>query len=103
MRYGTLAGDKEAALVEARLIAMIDELCSHSERFRDLWSRADVGYVKGVNHMRHPVVGDLYLSRSKLDLPHCGGAHVLTFHAEPGSASAHALDRLREGLPAHSG
>jgi hypothetical protein len=29
--------------------------------------------------MRHPDVGDLYLTRSKLDLAHSGGQHILTF------------------------
>lgn len=45
-----------------------------------------------------PLVGDVFLTRSKLDVPHSGGLHVLTFHAEPGSESALALDELRASL-----
>jgi hypothetical protein len=40
-----------------------------SERFKQLWEQADVGYLKGINHMRHPDVGNLYLTRTKLDVP----------------------------------
>lgn len=84
---------------DPRLLALIDELSSSSERFKKLWEQADVGYTKGVNCMRHPDVGDLYLARTKLDLPHSGGQHILTYHAEPNSASMRALDRLRASLP----
>ncbi|HTY27489.1 MAG TPA: hypothetical protein VMD51_04980 [Mycobacterium sp.] len=54
-----------------------------------------MGYAKGVNHIRHPDVGDLYLTRTKLDFPHSGGQHIPTFHASPDSASMRALDQLR--------
>jgi MmyB-like transcription regulator ligand binding domain len=74
---------------------MIDELSSHRERFKQLWTQADVGYLKGIDHMHHPQVGDLYLTRSKLDLPHSGGQHILALHAKPGSDSAKALEALR--------
>jgi transcriptional regulator with XRE-family HTH domain len=84
---------------DPRLLALINELSSSSERFKQLWERADVGYTKGINHMRHPDIGDLYLTRTKLDLPHTGGQHILTYHAPPNSASTHALDQLRASLP----
>jgi hypothetical protein len=32
------------------------ELSAASERFRELWARADVGYRLGVLHMRHPLL-----------------------------------------------
>src|ERR1700739_4143254 len=38
---------------DPRLRSLVDEL-STSERFRELWARADVGYRVGVIHMRHP-------------------------------------------------
>jgi hypothetical protein len=84
---------------DPRLLALISELSSSSERFKQLWEQAEVGYTKGINHMRHPDVGDLYLTRNKLDLSHSGGQHILTFHAPANSASMHALDQLRESLP----
>ncbi len=77
------------------LRSVIAELSSASERFRKLWARADVGYRAGVIHLRQPTVGDLYLHRNRLNIPHSGGQHLLTYRAEPGSASAAALDTLR--------
>jgi transcriptional regulator with XRE-family HTH domain len=84
---------------DPRLRALIDELSSSNERFTQLWEEAEVGYTKGVTHLRHPAAGDLYLTRTKLDLPNTGGAHIITWHAPPNSASAHALDQLRASLP----
>ena len=86
---------------DPRLLALINELSSCSERFKKLWGQADVGYTKGISHMRHPDVGDLYLTRTKLDVPHSGGQHILAYHAAPDSASTRALDRLRASLPRH--
>jgi transcriptional regulator with XRE-family HTH domain len=83
---------------DPRLLALVNELSSNSERFKQLWEQADVGYLKGINHMRHPDVGDLYLTRTKLDLPYSGGQHILTFHAPPDSTSMRALDQLRASL-----
>jgi len=81
---------------DSRVRSLIDELSAASERFRELWARADVGYRVGVLHMRHPVVGDLYLYRNRFNIPHSdGGQHMLTYRAEPGSDSAKALDALR--------
>jgi hypothetical protein len=54
-----------------------------------------VGYRITVIHMRHPVVGDLYLRSNRFNIPHSGGQHMLTYRAEPGSDSAEALDALR--------
>jgi len=80
---------------DPRVRSLIDELSAASERFRELWARADVGYRVGVLHMRHPVVGDLYLHRNRFNIPHSGGQHMLTYRADPGSDSARALDALR--------
>jgi hypothetical protein len=80
---------------DPRLRALIDELSAASQRFRELWARADVGYRPGIIHMRHPQVGELYLHRSSLNVPHAGGQHLLIFYAEPGSESAKALEELR--------
>jgi transcriptional regulator with XRE-family HTH domain len=80
---------------DPRLRLLIDELSAASGRFRELWARAGVGYRVGIVHMRHPEVGDLYLSRNRFNIPHSGGQHMLTYRAEPGSDSAKALDALR--------
>jgi transcriptional regulator with XRE-family HTH domain len=84
---------------DPRLLELVSELSSRSERFKQLWQQAEVGYLKGINHMRHPDVGDLYLTRTKLDIPYSAGQHVLTFHAPADSASMRALDQLRSSLP----
>jgi transcriptional regulator with XRE-family HTH domain len=75
--------------------ALITELTSASARFRELWPRADVGYHFGVHHYRHPVVGELLLSRSRLNAPYPGGEHVVMYRPEPGSDSARAVEELR--------
>jgi transcriptional regulator with XRE-family HTH domain len=80
---------------DPRMRALIAELSDASPRFRELWGRADVGYRLGIHHMRHPQVGDLYLYRHRLNAPYPGGDHVVMFRAEPGSASALALEELR--------
>jgi hypothetical protein len=80
---------------DPHLQSLINELSATSDRFRELWARADVGYRIGVLHMHHPKVGDLYLHRYRLNIPHSGGQHMLIYHADPGSDSARALEALR--------
>ncbi|MUL85803.1 MULTISPECIES: helix-turn-helix domain-containing protein [unclassified Mycolicibacterium] len=80
---------------DPRLRQMIDELSAASTRFRELWARADVGYRPGITHVRHPRVGELYLHRNRLHVPHSGGQHLIIFRADPGSDSARALEQLR--------
>jgi transcriptional regulator with XRE-family HTH domain len=89
--FGEAAGD----LDDPRFRALFDELSAGSQRFRELWARADVGYSTGIVHMRHPEVGDLHLHRTRLDVPHSGGQLLLMYHAEPGSESAKGLEALR--------
>ena len=82
-------------LNDARMQELVAELSSLSARFRELWTRAVVGYRFGIQHMRHPLVGELYLHRNRLNAPYPGGDHVLMYRAEPGSPSAMALEELR--------
>ena len=83
---------------DPRLLALISELLSGSERFKQLWEQADVGYTKGINRMRHPAVGDVYLTPTQLDLAQSPGQYIITLHAPANSASMHALDQLRVSL-----
>ena len=83
---------------DPRMQTLIAELSSARPFFRELWARANVGYRLGVLHLRHPRVGDLYLRRNQLivpHVPHAAGQHVLIYHAEPDSGTAKALERLR--------
>ena len=80
-------------LGDHRLRALIAELSTASDRFRELWARADVGYRTGILHVRHPVAGDLYLRRTRLTIPD-SDTQVFIYHPEPGSDSAKALKTL---------
>ena len=88
---------REAAgdLDDPRMRALFNELSAGSERFRELWARGDVGHSTGIVHSRHPEVGDLFLHRTRLVVPHSGGQLLLMYHAEPDSESAKALQKLR--------
>jgi transcriptional regulator with XRE-family HTH domain len=88
---------------DARMQAFVAELSSVSARFRELWSRAEVGYRLGMHHIRHPLVGDLYLYRHRLNAPYPGGDHVVIYRAERGSDSARAIDELRSLSAASAG
>lgn len=96
-----VAGLRELAALDPedpRMVALIDEMSAASSRFRELWAHADVGYRLGKLHLRHPQVGDLYLYRNQLNVPHgrnVTGQHVLIYRAEPHSDSARALEKLR--------
>ena len=79
---------------DPRMRELIGELSSVSERFRELWDRAEVGYRAGITHVRHPVVGELYLHRNRLSVPNSGGQHLIVFYADPGSPSSEALRKL---------
>ena len=97
-----VSGLREVAgidLDDPRMRALIDDLSVSSDRFRELWARADVGYRTGIVHMRHPTVGDVHLSRIRLNVPHSDEQHLLIYHAEPGSESAKALENLRSQRP----
>jgi transcriptional regulator with XRE-family HTH domain len=80
---------------DPRMRALVAELSAESAVFREQWSRAEVGYHFGIHHMRHPLVGEIYLYRHRLNAAYPGGDHVLMYRAEPGSDSARALAKLR--------
>ena len=58
------------------------------------WARHDVRFHRsGTKRMHHPLVGDLTLAYERLELPADPGLAIVTYSAEPGSASE---KRLRE-------
>ncbi|MFD7875387.1 helix-turn-helix domain-containing protein [Streptomyces sp. NPDC059766] len=80
---------------DPRLSALVGELSVKSEVFRRLWATHDVKEKShGTKRMRHPLVGDLALSFETFGLVDDGEQHLITYHAEPGSASAEALRLL---------
>jgi transcriptional regulator with XRE-family HTH domain len=84
-----------AGVDDPRLLELIGELSLHSERFRTLWARQDVRLkTSGTTLLRHPQVGDLDLSYEKLALPGAPGQMLITYHAQPGTASYERLQLL---------
>ncbi|MFF4587016.1 helix-turn-helix domain-containing protein [Streptomyces sp. NPDC001388] len=80
---------------DPRLSALVGELSVKSEDFRRLWATHDVKEKShGVKHLRHPLVGALSLNFEGFRLLGDGEQTMVTYHAEPGSASADALRLL---------
>ncbi|BBA96456.1 putative DNA-binding protein [Actinacidiphila reveromycinica] len=94
-----------AGVDDPRVLELIGELSLRSERFRTLWARQDVRVkASGVTLLRHPQVGDLDLHYEKLALPEAPGQMLVTYHAQPGTASyerlhllAHLAERPEQG------
>ncbi|MFF4538299.1 helix-turn-helix domain-containing protein [Streptomyces aureus] len=80
---------------DPRLSALVGELSVKSEDFRRLWATHDVKEKShGVKLLRHPLVGDLALQFESFRLVGDSELALVTYHAEPGSASAEALRLL---------
>ncbi|MCX5385267.1 helix-turn-helix transcriptional regulator [Streptomyces sp. NBC_00083] len=80
---------------DPQLSSLVGELSVKSEEFRTMWAAhtvADKGH--GVKRLRHPVVGELTLAYETLTLPEEHDLSLVTFHAEPGSASEESLRLL---------
>ncbi|GHH15038.1 helix-turn-helix transcriptional regulator [Streptomyces lanatus] len=86
---------------DPRIVQLVGELSLASDTFRRLWARHDVSALAGgTMRVNHPKVGMLELRREKLPITDSGGQILAIYHAEPGSATARALDAL---LPPTSG
>ncbi|MEV8017747.1 helix-turn-helix transcriptional regulator [Streptomyces sp. NPDC086554] len=80
---------------DPQLSALVGELSVKSEEFRSLWATHDVKEKgHGSKRMRHPLVGELTLSFETLRLPDDHDQSLVTYHAQPDSASADALRLL---------
>jgi transcriptional regulator with XRE-family HTH domain len=80
---------------DPRIAQLVGELSLASEPFRRLWARHDVrNLAGGAVAMNHPEAGPLELWREKLPIGDSGGQLLVMYHAEPGSESAAALERL---------
>jgi hypothetical protein len=86
---------------DRQLTALVGRLSTRSERFSALWATHDVRWhTSGTKSFHHPVVGDLSLAYEGLELPADPGQTLITFTAEPGSASRQALTFLASWAPA---
>ncbi|MCH0563679.1 MULTISPECIES: helix-turn-helix transcriptional regulator [unclassified Streptomyces] len=80
---------------DPRLSALVGELSVKSEDFRRLWATHDVKDKNhGLKRLRHPLVGEVDLHFESLRLTDGSDQSLVTYHAEPGSASAEALRLL---------
>lgn len=74
------------------LTALIGELSTRSPQFRRDWADNDVHeHRTGTKGYRHPAVGELELQFDNLEAPGEPGLQILTYTAEPGSASEEKL------------
>ncbi|MEU5262786.1 helix-turn-helix transcriptional regulator [Amycolatopsis sp. NPDC021455] len=77
------------------LTALIGELSVRSEEFRRLWAAHEVRRKShGPMRLRHPLVGELRMAYETFPLPDDSDQMMVTYHAEPGSKSAEALQLL---------
>ncbi|MEU9345533.1 helix-turn-helix domain-containing protein [Streptomyces sp. NPDC048278] len=77
------------------LTDLVGELSTRSDAFRELWARHDVrAHGRGTKGFRHPVVGALELRYDLLQLAAEPGLTMITYTAEPGTASHDNLSLL---------
>ncbi|MFF4841808.1 helix-turn-helix domain-containing protein [Streptomyces collinus] len=80
---------------DPRLSALVGELSVKSEEFRRLWATHDVKEKShGVKRLHHPLVGDLSLHFETFRVAGDTDQALITYHAEPQSASAESLRLL---------
>jgi len=74
---------------------LVGELSTRSPEFRRRWSAHDVRqHGAGAKRFHHGEVGDLVLAYESVDMISAPGLTLTLYAAEPGSATAHALDLL---------
>jgi len=81
--------------LDKRTTALISELSTRSSDFTARWAKHAVRrHARGRKVIHHPVVGPLDLEFTDFDLPHDPELSVVTYTAQPGSASADGLPLL---------
>lgn len=77
------------------LIALVGELSTRSELFRQRWASQDVRLVRyGRKRMHHPIVGQLELDVESMELPADPGLHLIVYTAPAGTPTADNLALL---------
>jgi transcriptional regulator with XRE-family HTH domain len=101
--WETVAHDIVAALrgeagrnpYDRALSDLIGLLSTRSDEFRVGWASHDVRFHRsGTKRFHHPLVGDLTLAYDALDVPADVGLTIVTYSAEPASASEERLLEL---------
>ena len=82
---------------------LVGELSTRSHEFRARWGAHNVRLHRtGPKQLHHPVVGDLELTYEALELPADPGLTMITYTAEPGSASQEVLDQPDQAATARA-
>jgi hypothetical protein len=90
-----LRTDAACSSDDPELAALIGELSLKSELFRQLWAAHEIKEKSfGTKVFKHPLVGELTLSYETLRMPNEPSLFLSTYHAEPGTPSAEALQLL---------
>jgi len=80
---------------DRQLSDLIGQLSTRSNEFRVRWAAHNVRiHTTGLKLLHHPVVGDLELAFESFPLAADPSQNLLTYTAEPGSPSQHALRLL---------
>ncbi len=80
---------------DPRAVQLVGELSLASDVFRQEWARHDVRPMRGQPvRMKHPLVGELSLGMSKLDVDGTDGMVLVVYHPEPGTEDADRLALL---------
>ncbi|MGY0488232.1 helix-turn-helix domain-containing protein [Streptomyces sp. WG-D5] len=90
---------------DAQLTRLVDELSDRDAQFRQWWTAHHVATRDtGTKHLRHPVVGDLYLDWNAVTWAADPNLQMIVWSAEPGSPSHDALRLLATWAsdPAHA-
>lgn len=74
------------------LVALVGELAVKSPDFSRMWERYDVRRVgNGQKTYLHPEVGTMTLSHEVMEINRTGGARIVVYSAEPGTADHDAM------------
>ncbi|MFD0498527.1 MULTISPECIES: helix-turn-helix domain-containing protein [Streptomyces violaceusniger group] len=75
--------------------ALVGQVMSNSEEFRDLWSAPALGSrLGGHKRLRHPLVGEIFLDNDVLKVPD-HDVRIVTYTAEPGTPDEEKLEYVR--------
>jgi transcriptional regulator with XRE-family HTH domain len=80
---------------DEELVALVGELSTRSELFRQRWASQDVRFHRtGRKRLRHPIVGQLDLDFESMELPSEPGLYLNIYTAATGTPAADGLKLL---------
>ncbi|MEU4227730.1 helix-turn-helix transcriptional regulator [Nonomuraea sp. NPDC026600] len=83
----------------ARVNQLVDELCSATPAFAELWARHEVkSKTQEGKHLRHPRVGDLHIQFSAFTVNGAPHQQLVVYQAQPASSTATAFEHLRSSV-----